>query len=565
MDDRSPSGRAAMDDLFSAPAAPSVLAGAVLVDELAALGVTDIVCCPGSRSAPLAYAAARLEAEGRVRLHMRLDERGAGYFALGIAKATLRAVAVITTSGTAVANLGPAMAEADHAHVPLIALTADRPATLVGTGANQTADQIGIFGASPLATIRVSAMDMAPEAWRAAVRRAVVAAEGRLTRRPGPVHVNVELTAPLVGDPGPIPPGVPFAVEEIAPGRAVRLDPGPRTVIVAGDMPPQLGRMWADQADRAQIPLLGEPSSNARRGSAAVAGYRYLLAGFSPMIERVVVAGHPTLSRQVASLLSRKDVEIIAVDASGSWPDPGWAVSRVVPAVSFSMGDPGWMGTWLAADRLFRARIDADPAWSGQALAAGVLARLGEDHALVLGASNPIRDADLAPVSPHPPQVYANRGLAGIDGTIATAWGIAEGRGAPVVALLGDLTALHDISSLARPVAEPEPDLTLVVADDHGGSIFSTMEYGAGKAQIGELADWFERLFAVPMDVDLAHVARGFGVPVTSVGDCTGLGRALATGSGVRMVRASLERDSRPVQEKRLSAWGREAVREAVG
>jgi len=553
-----------MDDLFSAAVAPSVLAGAILVDELAALGVTDIVCCPGSRSAPLAYAAARLESEGRVRLHMRLDERGAGYFALGISKATSRATAVITTSGTAVANLAPAMAEARHARVPLIAVTADRPATLVGTGANQTTDQVGIFGPIPLTTTRISAMDLAPEAWRAGIRRAVVTAEGRLSLRPGPVHVNVELTPPLLGDPGQIPPGVPFRVEEARASHAVRLDPGPRTVIIAGDMPYAQGRRWATEAERAQIPLLAEPSSNARRGPSAIAGYRHLLPGFSSLIERVVVAGHPTLSRPVTSLLSRKDVEIIAVDESGMWPDPGWAVSSVVPAVCFGMGDPGWMATWSGADRGLRARMDSDPAWSGPGIAATVLKSLGEGDCLVLGASNPIRDADLAPISAHPPQVYANRGLAGIDGTIATACGISAGQGKPVVALLGDLTALHDISSLARPVGEPGPDLTLVVADDHGGSIFSTMEYGAGRAQIGELADWFERLFTVPMDVDLADVARGFGVPVTPVSCTAELTQVLASRSGLQMIHATLADLDRPAQEKRLSAWGREAVREAL-
>ena len=550
-----------MDDLFSFTPAPSILAGAILLDELAAMGVTDIVCCPGSRSAPLAYAAARLEAEGRLRLHMRLDERGAAYFALGIAKATSRAAAVITTSGTAVANLAPAMAEARQARVPLIALTADRPSTLVGTGANQTADQVGIFGTIPLAVIRVSAMDLAPDAWRAAMRRAVVTAEGRLSSHPGPVQVNAELTPPLAGDSGPIPPGVPFRVDEAHRGRAVRLDAGPRTVIVAGDMPPAMGRRWAEEAQRAQIPLLAEPSSNARSGTAAISSYRYLVGGFSPLIERVVVAGHPTLSRPVTSLLSRKDVEIIAVDASGNWPDPGWAVSRVVPAVSFGMGDPSWMGKWASADRGFRTRMNADPTWSGPALAATVLGSLNRTDAVVLGASNPIRDADLAPISPHPPEVYANRGLAGIDGTIATACGIGVGRGTPVVALLGDLTFLHDIGSLVRPTSEPEPNLTLVVADDHGGSIFSTMEYAA---QSGELADWFERLFSVPMACDLSDMARGFGVEVIKVGDQAGLKQALASRSGLSMVHVTLPRDTRATVEKHLSAWGREVVREVL-
>ncbi len=437
-------------DLFSAHPAPSVLAAAVVLDEIAAVGVTDLVCCPGSRSAPLAYAAAALEAAGRIRLHMRLDERGAGFFALGLAKSTGRAVAVVVTSGTAVANLAPALAEARFAQVPLVALTADRPATLVGTGANQTADQVGILGALPLSVVRLSAMDLAPAAWRSAIRRAVVEAEGRLTRRPGPVQVNIELTPPLVGEPGQVPAGTPFRVDPVAPGRPIPLDPGPKTVIVAGDMSPAAGRWWAQAADRAQVPLLAEPSSNARRGGAAIAGYRYLLPSFAAAIERVVVAGHPTLSRPVTALLSRTDLEIVVVDASGQWPDPGWSASTVAPAVTLGVGDPGWLAQWSAADRRLRERIDQLPAWSGPGLAAALLALLTDDDALVLGASNPIRDADLAPIRTLTPEVYSNRGLAGIDGTVATAWGIAAGGSRPVVALVGDLTALHDISSLAR-------------------------------------------------------------------------------------------------------------------
>ena len=550
-----------MDDLLSFTPAPSVLAGAILLDELAALGITDIVCCPGSRSAPLAYAAARLDSEGRVRLHMRLDERGAAYFALGIAKATSHTAAVITTSGTAVANLAPAMAEARHAEVPLIVLTADRPSTLVGTGANQTTDQVGIFGTIPLLVARISAMDLAPDAWRATVRRAVVTAEGRFSRRSGPVQINVELTPPLVGDPGPIPPGVPFRADTTPGARPVSLDPGPRTVIVAGDMPPAEGRRWAEEAQRAQIPLLAEPSSNARIGSAAISSYRYLLAGFAPLIERVVVAGHPTLSRPVTGLLSRKDVEIIAVDASGTWPDPGWATSRVVPAVSFGMGDPSWMGKWALADKGFRTQMDADPAWSGPHLAAAVLDSLNPSDALVLGASSPIRDADIAPIPARPHEMYANRGLAGIDGTIATAWGVAAGRGKPVVALLGDLTALHDISSLARPATEQEPDLVIVVADDHGGSIFSTMEYAA---QTGELKDWYERLFAVQMTADLAEIARGFGVEVIEAANQSDVKQALAYHPGIRMVHVSLTRDGRQSEEKRFARWGYQAASEAL-
>jgi 2-succinyl-5-enolpyruvyl-6-hydroxy-3-cyclohexene-1-carboxylate synthase len=308
---------------------------------------------------------------------------------------------------------------------------------------------------------------------------------------------------------------------------------------------------------------LAEPSSNARQGSAAVAGYRYLLAGFLPQIERVIIAGHPTLHRSITALLTRKDKEIIAVKSSGQWPDPGWGVSRVLPQVQLSMGDPGWMNTWASADGRLRTKINEHLSWGGQALAASVVEALGDGDALVLGASHPIRDADMAPISPAPPRVYANRGLAGIDGTIATATGIATGLGTPVVALMGDLTAFHDLTSLAVPALETSSDLSVVVADDNGGSIFAGMEYGASRVRIGTYADYFERLFAVPSRINLADVARGFSVPVVEVNSPAQLSAALTTPwSGVRFLHVPLERQSRVNQERDLVQWGREALTE---
>jgi 2-succinyl-5-enolpyruvyl-6-hydroxy-3-cyclohexene-1-carboxylate synthase len=539
------------------PIPASALAAGVVLDELVQLGLTDLVCCPGSRSAPLAYAGARAEAAGRIRLHMRLDERAAGFTALGLAKATGRAVAVVTTSGTAVANLAPALAEARHAQVPLIALCADRPATLVGTGANQTADQVTLFGSLPLLVVRLAAGERAEAAWRAGVRRAVVTAEGRLTSRPGPVQINLELTEPLLGL-AEVAPGGGFRVDTRVGSAPALLPPGPRTVVVAGDLPVGRGRWWANQAARAQVPLLGEPSSNARRGSAAIAAYRYLLGGLSHLVERVVVVGHPTLSRSVTALLSRADLEIVAVDPSGVWSDPGWAVSRVLPAARLPAGDPAWLGLWRAGDDQLRRAMDADPAWSGRALAAAVLGALGPRDPLVLGPSNPVRDADLAPIRARPGPVFAHRGLAGLDGVIATAAGVALGTGRATVALLGDLTALHDIASLALPRLEQVPHLSIVIADDDGGSLFASLEYGRPADQIGALADWFERLFAVPMAVDLGRVADGFGVPVTEVLDAAQLARALVGRQmGLSVIRARLGRQDRAEDDQRWAAAGR--------
>jgi 2-succinyl-5-enolpyruvyl-6-hydroxy-3-cyclohexene-1-carboxylate synthase len=262
--------------------------------------------------------------------------------------------------------------------------------------------------------------------------------------------------------------------------------------------------------------------------------------------------------------LTRKDVEIIAVNPSGEWPDPGWAVSQVVPQVSLGMGDTAWMNKWVSADRSLRARMDADLVWSGQTVAAVVLNHLRDEDSLVLGASNPIRDADLAPLGSSP-RIYSNRGLAGIDGTIATACGISAGSSGEVVALMGDLTALHDIGSLAQPSLEKTIDLTVVISDDHGGSLFSSLEYAAPASQIGELADYFERLFSVPMECDLTSVVRGFGLSVTEVSTPTQLSQALAVSkSGIRVIHCRLERSTRGDRDRKLASWGREAYKTRV-
>ncbi|MDR1386259.1 MAG: 2-succinyl-5-enolpyruvyl-6-hydroxy-3-cyclohexene-1-carboxylic-acid synthase [Propionibacteriaceae bacterium] len=554
-----------MTDLLNQPPNLAMLAGAVVIDELIALGVSEVVLCPGSRSAPLAYAAWAGDQAGRLRLWVRAEERSAAYFALGLAKASGRAVAVVTTSGTAVANLAPALLEARHAGLPLVACTADRPASLVGTGANQTTDQLSLLAPLVLSTIRVVSTEAAPAAWRQAVRRAVVTAEGRLSRQPGPVHVNVELTPPLVGDPGPLPLGGPFRLDPAPPPRPVRLDSGPRTVVVAGDLPPRVGRDWAGRAERAGLPLLAEPSSNARSGTAAIRFARLLTPELGRAIERVVLVGRPTLSRPILGLLARADLEIVAVAPGASWVDPGWAVSQVVPDLSLAVGDPAWLAAWRRADRRLAEAADPlvwdGPELNGPTLAAIVADGLTDQDNLVLGSSQPIRDADLAPISDLPPQVWANRGQAGIDGVIATAFGLAAASGRATTALMGDLTFLHDLPALITPTLERRLDLRLVVADDDGGSIFAGLEYGAGPARLGHWADAFERCFAVPVGQDLARLGAALGCRVERVDDPSALRQALAApSSGRHLIVASLRRDDRPGLEAQLTRLAHRAV-----
>lgn len=533
----------------------SMLAAAVVVDEWCALGIRDVVLSPGSRSAPLAYALHAADAERRLRLHVRVDERTAGFLALGLAKASEIAVPVVTTSGTAAGNLLPALMEAHHAGVPVVAVTADRPAGLVGTGANQTADQVGMFAGVPRASARIVASEGTTGAWRSALRRVVTAASGVLSGLPGPAHFNVELPDPLYGDLPEVPPRTTFSVTRRPDPIPVELPAGPRTVVVAGDLRPAQGRAIADEAASALVPLFAEPSSNARQGASAIAHYRSLLRLLGPQVERVVVVGHPTLSRPISTLLARHDAELIVVADGATWVDPGWAASQVVGAVSLPVGDSAWLSQWRRADAAVFLPEPPDRI-SGELVAREVIASaVGE--VLVLGASNPIRDADLAPTAVPWPTVYANRGLAGIDGTVSTAVGIALATNEPTTALMGDLTFLHDASGLVIPPGEPVPTLRIVIADDNGGSIFATLEHGAP-----ERADSFERVFATPPGVDIADVAKGYGVPVTEVNDDDSLTAALARDwAGIEVIVVRFSRKNRRARAQDLAERSERAVR----
>ncbi|MCW3158083.1 2-succinyl-5-enolpyruvyl-6-hydroxy-3-cyclohexene-1-carboxylic-acid synthase [Micropruina sonneratiae] len=520
-----------------------------IIAQLVAQGVREVALAPGSRSAPLALALARAELDGLLRLHVRYDERSAGFLALGLAKASGLPVPVVTTSGSAVGNLLPAVMEAHHGGVPLVVVSADRPAAMVGFGANQTTDQVGLFGAFVRWAARVSST--APAAsWPAQVARACLLAADPAA--PGPVHLNVELAEPLVGDEEPFPRVRPVMRADSGRAEPVALGAGPRTLLLCGDAAPDVGRRVAALADRAGLPLVAEPSSNAR--AAALRTGRLLLAGpLAGEVERVVVFGHPTLSRPVNRLLASDDVEIVVVAPGGGWVDPGWRASSVVPWVEVAEGDPDWWARWSAADAALSAAVDelvaAQPVLTGPAVAAAVADAVA-GGVLVLGSSQPIRDADLAPLSRQ--RVFANRGLAGIDGTVSTAVGVALAMDEPTTLLCGDLTFLHDLNGLAAGLGERRPDLRIVVADDSGGSIFATLEYGADR-----YADVFERVFATPSGVDPALVTVGYGVPADRVGTLEELAAALVRPiSGVEVIVASVDRAGRRALDRQLNAIG---------
>ncbi len=530
---------------------PSTDLARAVVTALRGSAVCEVVLAPGSRNAPLSFALYDAAAAGGLRLHSRLDERTAAFLALGLAKVRGRPAAVVCTSGTAVANLLPAVMEAAHAGVPLVVVTADRPARLRGTGASQTSDQVGIFG-SFAETRDVAAPTDLSELLD------FVRGHGS-----GPLHLNVQFDDPLLPeDPWIVPDPPAWVAPAIGqPPRPLVLDHGPRTVVVAGDDAGPPARVLAERAD---WPLLAEPTSGSRTGSHAIRTYRLLLAGdLGRSVERVVVWGHPTLSRPVNALLARSEVEVVSVRPRGLWSQRPFPVDREVDAsdgVSASgAGDPSWLAAWRSADREVGRRLDAllaaEADLTPYEVAGAVSRAVAPGGLLIVGASSPIRDLDLM-VARYDVgdrrKVMANRGLAGIDGTISTAIGAALGRphSTRALALMGDVTFLHDLTGLVIGTGAPDPDLTIVVVNDDGGSIFTMLEQGAP-----EHADRYDKLFGTPHGVDVASVCAATRTPHLRVTSLPELEQVLASpNGGVEVVEVVVRRDNRRELDARIRA-----------
>lgn len=588
---------------------PSTGAARRLLQALADLGVRHVVLAPGSRSAPLAHALAQAALPDGERpagapaldLHVRVDERAAGFLALGLARAAVvgaaaagtvpAPVAVVTTSGSAVANLHPAVLEAHHAALPLLLLTADRPHELRGSGANQTTEQPGIFAHAVRMTFDISAPTGRAEEsahLRKVAVEAIAAATGTASGDPGPVHLNLAYREPLVPDddawpPRPLPTRVPkpaevtpirLSADAKAADRPLRgwADDQP-TLVVAGD---GAGRVAREVAEANGWPLLAEPSSGARGGPNVVGAYRLVLAAaLADEVRRVVVLGRPTLSRPVLALLARKPLRSIAVVHQGSaTPDAGRGASYVLSRVPAWLrtpdepgGDPDWLARWLAAGEAAASAVravltdvagDGDGALVGPQVAALVAGSVSEGQVLLAGASNPLRDLDLVADWAQPPLVVANRGLSGIDGTLSTASGLALGLGRPVTAYVGDLTFLHDAGGLLVGPLERRPDVRVVVANDDGGSVFATLEHGDAAHERG-----FERVFGTPHGADLAALCAGYGVGHVRVTGAGALAEALAAPVvGTQVVEVTVDRAGRRALHARLAGAAAAALRD---
>ncbi len=572
---------------------PSMAIATVLIDELIRQGVREIVLAPGSRSAPLAYAAEEADRSGRARLHVRVDERSAAFLALGLAKTTRMPVPVITTSGTAVANLHPAVLEASHGYVPLLVLSADRPQELRGTGANQTTDQVKLFGS----TTRWFHEFGTPERragqqaiWRSVIGRAVAESRGLPSGDPGPVHLNVPLREPLVptenDEPWPEslegrPHGeawlslrTPVSHKASAPS-GPGIAPVPQTLVLLGDVPSaKQAAQLSELADAAGWPVIAEPFGKYNRGRATAHGPLILRAEEwleRNLPERVLVGGRVTLDRYVSRLIARPEVTVEAVTALTSWADPAHVVRRVHDwddiershrAVS-SCVDRAWAARWRRAgsEVAIAAGEVIDRSWpSGLAVARTVAHSMPKDSGLYVGSSNAARDLDLA----RSPQRIAggvvavsNRGLAGIDGVVSSAVGMALSRpDLPAYALVGDLTFLHDANALLIGPDEPRPDLTIVVINDNGGGIFGTLEPGEER-----LRRPFERVFGTPTVTSIGQLCAAHQVPHELVERPDVLADRIADpGRGIRVLEVVIPRD----RQRGLRDQLRRAVVDAV-
>ena len=594
-----------------------MLSAISVLDSLIRAGMRHIVLSPGSRSAPLAYAVAAAETAGAIVAHVRVDERTAGFTALGIAKASGRPVGLVCTSGTALGEYVPAVMEAYHTGVPLAIISADRPEKLRGTGTNQTTFQHNLYGRFVRASADLTRYPEQSEGEQTqAFKRCLAALTGRdahnwsrASDEPlGPAHINLCLDSPLVPDEqtarilpqwaasltehtdyaaearqlaehlGTAPhegPGTLTALSPIEAGWLVQHKTAqaeatcgtplpdtpqtPKTVVVAGD---GAGPFAAEFASALNLPLFAEPSSGARGGRTSIPHYVELLgtdarSELGTQIERVVLFGHPTLSRPISALLGRESIpQAYYAPRKASWYEPGARAAQEIDfpadAAIFALkgaaaGSTEWLAQWTDAGnaqyaenqrRIAQYRSQStphqaehtDPAdrTAGQALAHHLWVQCAADHhALVVGSSNLVRDLDRAAPAlgeAGPARVYANRGLAGIDGTVATAIGISlagyyptgtgtvGGAASPVRLLCGDLTFQHDVASLNLPVTELLPNLEVHVFNDSGGSIFSTLEHGelARQEQFARTVDRFFTVRAAE-NTDLEAMAAGFG------------------------------------------------------
>lgn len=566
---------------------PSQALAECIIDSLIAGGIRDFVYCPGSRNAPFAYALARYDSlnESPIRVHIRLDERSAAFFALGLtlgegSGSPAARACVITTSGSAVTHLYPAMSEAFYSHLPLVAISADRPAELHGVGASQTMTQRGIFSGRVVEEWDFSSDTAELASVPGRVARALAAAAGHPSGTPGPIHFNCAFRDPLTPrDEAEAPQraqlrdncggGVEVYPSLIVrePGAESALNPDLATVVIAGHGAQDSVLRWAEHS---RVPVFAEPMVTGVSSDVLIP-FQQTLCADSDVVARIgqiVVTGRPTLSRPIQKLLA-SNKRVIVVSAYAAWTDLHGKASCVVSSLTGSDRVNTDIQSSLCEDLSARAQSVARGvdelfnSYGDELSEIGVLDAVWQECShIFLGASNPVRVADLiagrqgndlqgnSESSDHrgPQRVWSSRGLAGIDGNVSTALGWArlleETSECPptVHAVMGDLTFLHDASGMGMPLGEEFPRCRIIVLDDQGGSIFKSLEHGQRASQTV-----YERYFGVAQRTDISALAAAYGAKICRVSSMSELRAILNTeADGLEVLHLSI---SRPTED----------------
>ena len=512
-----------------------------MVKGLAKHGVDTVVIAPGSRNGALTIALA--QASEHFTLLTRIDERTAAFTALGIAKRTAKPVAVICTSGTAAAHFTAAAFEAREAGVPLILITADRPDSVRGRGANQTIEQVGMFSNAVIDAWDLPLADKQEELyWEVAVANAITASLGDEYSAAGPVHMNVPFAEPLIPDDadtswtqsiskGDLPQPHALADVEL---KDLLSDMGiektsVRGVIIISD--PHSAAAAIATARTLNWPLLAEPGSSARIEGHAIAHYAQILKDhphdFAPDV--VITAGRFGLSRAVVAYVNNAPAHI----AVGRYPldaDPlehaQHHVARIPMINGMQPAPEEWLASWHTADAQYSVNTEVFDAKS----ATHVVTEFATARdVLWVSASTSVRTVDdVATVRNNAPMTLVNRGTNGIDGLIASATGAALKTSGRTFLVIGDVAFLHDVSSLFLPSTEVWPNLTIVVINNNGGKIFKSLEQGDARFD-----DIYDKVYGTPHDKDLAAIAKSAGLTAVNVASLEELREALSNHTNV--------------------------------
>jgi 2-succinyl-5-enolpyruvyl-6-hydroxy-3-cyclohexene-1-carboxylate synthase len=490
-------------------------------------GVENVVISPGSRNAPLSWAFAQAEKVGLIKIQVRIDERDAGFLALGIAKATRKPVPVVVTSGSAVANLMPAIVEAFHSAIPVIVLSADRPESARGKSAPQTINQFGLFG-----SFVKSQMDLSADGLKVSEIGKVI--DSAATGHPGPVQVNVQFELPLMPDPKnldwqPKPPVLKFPLKTESHQKSIATQS--RGIFVIGDNADDEAVDEINQISKLiGWPIIWEPTANAHMFENSIShGVVLLQAGIAPKVEVVVTLGTVGLSRAILGLLKSvpTHLAIHSSIAGTDLPDPVTSAKEIfecVPKIETTV-DSEWLKQWQTLDQKAATVVAtalAPDTLTGPSAAQLVWNQTGDVDQLFVAASWPVRHLEAYAAKRNGLHVYGNRGTNGIDGLISTAVGIGIGTKKRTVLLMGDIAFLHDLGGLNIGEGQEQPDLTIVVLDNNGSGIFSQLEQGADEYQ-----EHYEKVFGTPHGKDLWVISESLGIPAKQVTTKTELKFAL--------------------------------------